>query len=397
MKWIWQNYTQIGFGEFAVRDHLSKFVKPNSKVICTFGGGSIDKNGARADVQNSLDLLQCEVRWEGGIPPNPEYDRLVEIAKVCKDFQPDVLLAVGGGSVCDGTKFISFAARLENVDDAWDMYINRKFPENPIPFGSVMTLPATGSEWDHSFVISKRSEKAKHDRVHRLAYPQFSLLDPRYAATLPQRQLSNGVFDAFCHCVDQYLTPQEVPMMDNFWLSLCKELVTIGPDVIKEGSSLELKGRLFVSASFALNGLFVLGKEDCWAIHTIGHQITAEFDVDHAATLSMVMPFLLENKFESRISLLAKTAEFVFGIYEGTEEEKARKCIVEIRKFIRDLKLPLKLSDWKTDDGKEIQVNEGTVELLTQKVMESMNGEPFGFRQSFNADDVRSILAHVIY
>ena len=392
-KWLWQNYTKIGYGENAVKDHLPNMIKPGSKVFCVFGGGSIDKNGARIDVQSALDSIKCETKWEGGVMPNPEYERLCEIAKVCREFNPDILLAVGSGSVCDGTKFIACAAKLDENQDPWDMYVNRKFPSEPYPFGSIMTLPATGSEWDHSFVISRRSIKAKLDRVYYKSYPTFSLLDPKYTITLPQRQLSNGVFDAFCHCVDQYLTGQEVPMMDNFWLSLTKELVDIGPDVIKDGSSLELRGRLMVAAAFALNGLFTLGKEDCWAIHSIGHQITSEYGVDHAATLSMVMPFLLENQFEHRKALLARTTDFIFdpNHREKTEEEKARQCIDEIRKFIVSLKLPLKLSDY----DKNLKVEENTVDEVTQRVMESMDNEPFGFRHQVTENDVKIILKQV--
>ena len=159
MKWIWQNTTQVGFGVNAVKDHLNKFVEPNSKVLCTFGGGSIDKNGCRADVNEALKALNCEVRWEGGIPPNPEYKRLMEIVQVVREFQPSIILAVGGGSIIDGTKFISCAAKLEPNQDAWEtILIKHQAPEHPYRFGVILTIPATGSEWNSGFVISRREK-----------------------------------------------------------------------------------------------------------------------------------------------------------------------------------------------------------------------------------------------
>jgi alcohol dehydrogenase YqhD (iron-dependent ADH family) len=233
MKWLWVNQTQVGFGVGAVKEHLAKFVKPGLKVICTFGGGSIDQNGARADTQAALDALGCTVAWEGGILANPEYERLKEIVAVVKAAKPDLLLAVGGGSVLDGTKFISSAAKLDDGVDAWDaIMIKHDFPATKVDVGSVLTLPATGSEWNSGFVISRRAIKMKLGSGCNLSFPVFSLLDPNYTLTLPARQLRNGVYDAITHCIDQYLTGQEVPIMDGYWITTFKELVDIGPEVI---------------------------------------------------------------------------------------------------------------------------------------------------------------------
>lgn len=236
MKWLWTNTTQVGFGVGAVREHLNKFVKPNTRVLCTFGGSSIDKNGARKDVNEALGDQNCEVKWEGGIPPNPEYDRLVEILQVIKEFKPDLLLAVGGGSVIDGTKFLANAAIVKEDVDLWDyLVVKKNLPGEPLPFGTVLTIPATGTEWNFFYSISRRSMNKKSSvTCHPSLHPIFSLLDPQYTMTLPVKQLQNGVFDAFTHCVDFVLAPIEPNMLyDNFFFSIMKTLITIGPDVVK--------------------------------------------------------------------------------------------------------------------------------------------------------------------
>ncbi|OHT13044.1 alcohol dehydrogenase, iron-containing family protein [Tritrichomonas foetus] len=393
MKFFWQNTTQVCFGTGAVKDNLSKYVKPRSRVLCTFGGGSIDKNGARNDVQSALDALECEVRWEGGIPANPEYDRLIEIVASVKEFQPDLLLAIGGGSVIDGTKFISCAAKLDASADPWDVILIKKSFTGPtIPFGTVLTIPATGSEWNNGFVVSRRSMNWKSGCGFKQTYPVFSLLDPAYTMTLPVRQLRNGVFDAFCHCTDTVLTPQAPSMFDNFIFSVMKELVEIGPSVIKPDSSLELHERLIVAASFALNQIFSLGETGCYGVHKIGHMLTAKYGIDHGVTLAMVMPDLLKSQFEARKEKYAAAAEFVFNVRTGTVEEKAEALITNIEKFISDLEIPQKVGQWPG-----VKIGENDVEEVTKMVMQqSAIGGTFGYMGSFDEETTREILKKVI-
>jgi alcohol dehydrogenase YqhD (iron-dependent ADH family) len=333
MKWFWCNTTQIGFGQGAVREHLSKFVAPRSRVLCTFGFGSIDHNGARSDVQSSLDSLSCEVRWEGGIPANPEYDRLLEISEVARQFKPDLLLAVGGGSVLDGTKFIGLVAGLDAGLDPWEILTKHKFSGTPIPIASVITLPATGSEWNAGFVISRRSLSQKRGGgFPEYTFPKSSLIDPLYTMTLPVRQLRNGVYDAITHCLDMYLTPVSVPLLEHCYMAVVKELVTIGPEIVKEGASLELHERLIVAASFALNGMFTLGKPGCAGIHMIGHQLTVKYGIDHGATLAICTKGCLESQFEARKSGYAESAGVVFGVWQGTVEERGREFIERLQR-----------------------------------------------------------------
>ena len=395
MNWLWVNSTQVAFGVDAVKENIGKWVKPGSKIVCTYGGGSIEKNGAKADVTEALAALKCDVTWEGGILANPEYERLAEIAQVVRRIQPDFLLAVGGGSTLDGTKFISLISKMpEGLDHYNEILLKHNFPTEAFPIGSVMTLPATGSEWNNNFVISREATKQKFGCASQLTFPHFSLLDPRYTMTLPVRQLRNGVWDAITHCLDQYMTPHELPMMDDYWISTFKELVTIAPDHLKPNSSLELHERLIVAATFALNLVFTLGKDTDWSIHSIGHMLTAKYNIDHGATLAIIAPYLLERKFEDRKVLMAKTAEQVFGIREGNVDEKAKAFLVEMRKFIKQIGQPLKVSEYEFP--MKSQLEPGDVELVTKMVMESVGNSPFGVDKSVNEEDVHWILERVL-
>ena len=388
-KWSWNNTTQVFFGENSVAEHLKDFIKPNSKVLCVFGGGSIDKNGARKDVHGALDALSCEVKWEGGIPPNPEYERCIEILKVVREWHPDVLLAVGGGSVIDGTKFIHSASALPESQDPWEIFTKSLTPKPTITLGVVLTLPATGSEWNNCFVVSRRAMNQKLSAFN--CYPTFSIIDPKYTMTLPVRQLRNGLYDAMCHCIDSVITPHVLPLMDNLFYSVMRELVDISKDLLKPNSSLELHSRLIEAASFALNQIFAVGKKSCWGIHFIGHQLTVKYGMDHGATLSIITPPFLRLFIEGRKYSMARAAERVFDITEGSDYDKAKQFIEHLTQWIKDIGQPLKVSDY---EGAKIE--SGDVEEITKMVMASMGNHPFGYNNAIRENDVRKILEQVI-
>lgn len=216
------------------------------------------------------------------------------------------------------------------------------------------------------------------------------MLDPTYQIGLPPRQLRNGVYDAFTHSVDQFLTSAPIALNDDFFLSVVKELVTIGPDVVKPNPPYELVSRLAIACSFACNQVLALGKTQCWGIHGIGHMLTAEYGIDHGSTLSIVSIPFFQAFFEQRKFLLAKSGAFVFDL-QGTEEEKAKGFIDELRKFIVAIGQPLKVSDVEG-----VTVKAGDVEKITQMVMKSRGGKPFGIDGCVTEDIVRSILTQVV-
>lgn len=391
MKWTWRNTTQVVFEENAVNNNLHKYVVRGSRVLCTFGGGSIERNGCREEVERSLRALDCEILWEGGIPANPEYDRLIEIITVAREFKPDLLLAVGGGSVIDGTKFISCGINLSKEIDPWKIITEHAEPTSYVPIGVVLTIPATGSEWNSGFVISRRSISAKLAGLGFPVYPRFSLLDVRYTMTLPVKQIRNGVFDAITHCMDEYLTPQENPLQDLLIMSVFKELVRIGPEVIKENSSKELHERLIMAASFALNDIMTLGVECDWSIHMIGQQLTALYGIDHGATLSICSIPFLESQFDNRKEKYAISAEYVFGIKEGSIEDKARSFLRELRQFIENIGMPTKVSEVEG-----VNIEEGDINKCTDMVWSSAGNSSFGYRGMTTKEITRQVLKAVI-
>jgi alcohol dehydrogenase YqhD (iron-dependent ADH family) len=255
----------------------------------------------------------------------------------------------------------------------------------------VITLPATGSEWNAGFVISRRSISQKRGCSTPLAYPQFSLIDPVYTLTLPARQLRNGVYDALTHCLDLSFAPVSLPLLENCYNGLIRERVAIGRDLVKEGSSLELRERLIMAASFAVNGMLTLGKPGCFGIHRIGHQRTVKYGIDHGATLAICTRACLLSQFEARKAWYATAAEIVFGIWSGTVEEKARAFIDELQKFIVDLGLPVKVSDWP---GAVVQP--GDVEEIVRWVLETEGKPAVGDGGSFTEEIVRGILTQVV-
>ncbi|EAX94240.1 alcohol dehydrogenase, iron-containing family protein [Trichomonas vaginalis G3] len=387
MKFLWRNTTQVAFGKEAVKEYIPKFVKPKSRIICTYGGGSIFKNGAHDDVQSALEALGCEVKWEGGIPANPEFDRCVEIVKVVKEFKPDLIIAVGGGSIVDGTKFISVASVIPDDADPWDMVINAKFPDHHIPFATVMTLPATGSEWNNGWVISRRSLNAKVSGSRcQITYPEFSILDPKYTMTLSVRQLRNGLFDSFCHMVEQYCTGEPCPMFDSFWLSSIKEVFDIADAIMSPNQTIEAHERLMMCALFGLNRLFGMVKGQCWAIHTMGHQLTGVYGIDHGATLSIIMPHMYRELFEQRKYHLAELARFIFNA-KGTDDECAKIALKEIDNFIEKIGIAKKVSD-------VCEANKSVDDLMTQ-LENFTHGNPFGFQGQVSSEMARRIYTQI--
>ena len=390
-SWTWINGTKIAYGVDSVRQYIPKWVAPKSKVLCTYGGGSIEKNGCKKHIEDALKSISCEVKWEGGIPPNPEYSRLIQIADVARKWKPDLILAVGGGSVADGTKFIALVAKLPNNDKAWEHVKNRSFPAESFKLATVLTLPATGSEWNSGFVISRAETNEKLGCGTTASYPDFSILDPSYTMTLPPRQLRNGLYDAFCHCFEQIITGDVVPMVDRFFCAVMRELVDISDELLKPNSSLEAHSRLMQACSFALNEVLRCGKPGCWGVHLIGHQITAKYGIDHAGTLAMVTtPFLKELK-KTRKETLAMAAELVYDVKSGSVDEKADKFIELNQQWIKKIGQPLKVTDWEG-----AKVESGDVDKVLNMVFDSSHGKDFGYKELCNKGVVQNILKQVV-
>ncbi|GAF02326.1 iron-containing alcohol dehydrogenase [Saccharicrinis fermentans] len=341
-----KNPTKIIFGKDEIAK-LANEIPDNAKVLMLYGGGSIKKNGIYKQVKDALSVF--DIVEFAGIPSNPEYEILMEALEIIKAQNITFLLAVGGGSVIDGTKFLSAAAKYEG-ETPWDLLAQRKPVFNGLPFGTVLTLPATGSEMNGGFVITRRETKEKLATGGPALFPQFSILDPQVISSIPQNQIANGLADSFTHVLEQYMTfPNQSLLQDRFAESILQTIVEVAPVIMNDATDYDAAANFMWSCTMALNGLIGQGVSQDWAIHMMGHELTALFGIDHAQTLAIVAPSHYRYNIESKKEKLAQYAERVWGITEGTIEEKSNAGIEKTEDFFHSLGIKTKLSEYTED------------------------------------------------
>ena len=352
-----KNPTKIIFGKDSIQK-LATEIPANAKVLLLYGGGSIKKNGIYNQVIDALSKV--EVIEFGGIPANPEYAVLMEALQVIKNENITYLLAVGGGSVIDGTKFLS-AATTYKGESPWDILSQNIRTEKGMPFGTVLTLPATGSEMNSGAVITRKETKEKLSMGGPGLFPQFSILDPLVITSIPQRQLANGLTDAFTHVLEQYMTyPIDAFLQDRFAESILQTLIEVAPKILKDPTDYKAASNFMWSCTMALNGLIQKGVPTDWAVHAIGHELTALFGIDHARTLAIIAPSHYTFNFDTKKEKLAQYGERVWSITEGTVDEKAKAAIEKTVDFFHELGIDTKLSDYTKE-------YEGTAEKIAQR------------------------------
>lgn len=337
------NPTHIVFGQGRIAD-LGKLVPTDAKVLILIGGSSAEKTGTLAEVREALGARTHATF--SGIEPNPSYETSMRAVQQVKDGGHDFLLAVGGGSVIDAAKFIAAAALFEG-DDTWNiMEKGGRNVTRALPFGTVLTLPATGSEMNNGGVITRRDIGAKLPFSSRHCYPLFSVLDPTKTYTLPPQQLANGVVDAFVHTVEQYLTyPVDARVQDRFAEGILQTLVEIGPRLLAATEpDYNDRANLVWAATLALNGLIGAGVPQDWSTHMIGHELTALHGIDHARTLAIVLPAMLHERRAQKQAKLLQYGERVWGITNGTADERVHAAIERTREFFEAMGTPTRLS-----------------------------------------------------
>lgn len=340
------NPTRVIFGKDSynrISEQISEVTK-DKKILITYGGGSIKKNGVYDSVIKSL--AGYEVFEFSGIEPNPEYNTLMKAVDMVKKENITFVLAVGGGSVIDGTKFIVAASKYEG--NPWDVLTQKegcKFTE-AIPFGTVLTLPATGSEMNSGAVISRSELKEKRTMGGPMTFPTFSFLDPTVVSTLPERQIANGITDAFMHTLEQYLTyPSDNLLQERIAEGILSTLIEIAPEVMRDPSNYKAASNLMWCATMALNGTLRAGVAYDWSTHMIGHELTALHDIDHARTLAIVAPNLYKVKFENKKEKLNQYGQRVWGLQENCGEQAIEKT----RSFFESLGIKTKISDYTSE------------------------------------------------
>jgi len=335
------NPTKIVFGSGTI-PRLAELVPPDARVLVVYGGGSAEKNGTLAEVRSALG--DRDVQEFGGVEPNPTYETLMQAVEQVRREQRDFLLAVGGGSVIDGTKFI--VAAIHYPGDPWEILLtNGQHITQALPFGSVLTLPATGSEMNNGSVITRRATQTKLAFMHPQVFPQFSILDPTKTYSLPPQQIANGVVDAFVHITEQYLTyPVGGLVQDRFAEGLLQTLIEIGPQALANPENAEVRANLMWVATLALNGLIGAGVPQDWATHMIGHELTAAYHIDHARTLAIVLPALLRVQRDDKRAKLLQYAARVWQINDGDENQRIETAIHRTAQFFESLGIPTHLA-----------------------------------------------------
>ena len=376
-----KNPTKIIFGKDTI-EKVKEEIPQDAKVLLLYGGGSIKKNGIYDQVKTAL--ANVDVVEFGGIPANPEYATLMEALQVIKDENITYLLAVGGGSVIDGTKFLS-AAAVYDGDTPWDILTKNIRTEKGMPFGTVLTLPATGSEMNSGAVITRAETQEKLAMGGPGLFPEFSILDPQVIQSIPQRQLANGLTDAFTHVLEQYMTyPIGALLQDRFAESILQTLVEVAPKVLKDPTDYKAAANFMWSCTMALNGLIQKGVPTDWAVHAIGHELTALFGIDHARTLAVIAPSHYKFNFEDKKEKLAQYAERIWNITEGSTEDKAYAAIEKTVDFFHQLGIDTKLSDYTKD-------YEGTAEKISQRFTDR-GWTGLGEHQTLSPDKVEKIV-----
>lgn len=338
------NPTNLVFGKGQI-EKLSTLVPQGAKILLAYGGGSIFKNGIHEQVINNL--KDFEIVEFGGIEPNPHFETLMKAVDVIKEQNIDFILAVGGGSVIDGVKFISAAVHFEgNPMEILQKRLLIKDLSKVVPFGTVLTLPATGSEMNSGSVVTIQATQEKLAFGGSALFPKFSICDPTVIQSLPKRQLQNGVVDAYTHVLEQYLTyPHEGFLQDRIAESILQTLIQVGPEVVENPSDYALASNFMWSCTMALNGLIQKGVPSDWATHMIGHELTALYGIDHARTLAVVGPNLYRVMFETKKGKLAQYGKRIFNL-TGTDDEIANEAINKTVAFFHTMGMDTKLSDY---------------------------------------------------
>ena len=376
------NPTNLVFGKGQI-EKLATLVPQGAKILITYGGGSIFKNGIHAQVIENLKGF--EIVEFGGIEANPHFETLMKAVAVVKEQNIDFILAVGGGSVIDGTKFISAAAKFEgNPIDILQKRLLIKDLSNVIPFGTILTLPATGSEMNSGSVVTIESTKEKLAFGGSALFPKFSICDPTVIESLPKRQLQNGVVDAYTHVLEQYLTyVHEGFLQDRIAEGILQTLVEIGPKVVENPKDYALASNFMWSCTMALNGLIQKGVPQDWATHMIGHELTALYGIDHARTLAVVGPNLYRVMFDTKKGKLAQYGQRIFNL-TGTEDEIAKEAIEKTVEFFHTMGMDTKLSDYTTEYAK-------TADFIVNR-FEERGWLGLGEKQNITLEKVRSIV-----
>ncbi len=375
-NFTFQNTTKLIFGRGTIAK-LAQEIPAHARLLLAFGGGSVKRNGVYDQVVAALKGREWVEFW--GIEPNPRVETLRKAVALGKEHDVDFVLAVGGGSVADATKLI--ASSIRSALDPWDLVLNENKLGEILPFATVMTLPATGSEMNRGAVISNDATGEKFAFYSR--YPEFSILDPETTFSLPDEQIAYGICDTFVHVMEQYMTTTgQSPLMDRWAEGVLQTLIEVAPRIRADKHNYDAMADYMLSATMGLNGFIALGVSQDWATHMIGHELTALEGISHGQTLAIILPALLRVLRDQKQDKLVQYGERVWGIVEGSPAERAKTAIERTEEFFRSLGLATRLC--------ELGVGEKTVEEIVRRF--SSRGTVLGEGRNVDAEKVAEVL-----
>lgn len=381
-EYIYYNPTRLVFGKNQIqtlKDELGNFGK---KVLVVYGGGSIKRNGLYDEVMNELKKMDAEVSELSGVEPNPRVSTVRRGVEICKERGIDSLLAVGGGSVIDCTKAIAAGAKYDG--DVWDLITLKAQPQEALPFGTILTLAATGSEMNSGSVITNWETQEKYGWGSPLVFPKFSILDPSYTFSVPRDQTIYGIVDMMSHVFEQYFhNATNTPLQDRFAESILLTVMEAAPKLLEDLENYNLRETILYSGTMALNGTLQMGLRGDWGSHNIEHAVSAVYDIPHAGGLAILFPNWMRHNVDTNVARFKQLAVRVFNVEsEGkSDKEIALEGIDRLSAFWTSLGAPSALADYDIDDSK--------LDLIADKAM--ARGE-FGNFKSQNKEDVLNIL-----
>jgi NADP-dependent alcohol dehydrogenase len=338
-NFVYKNPTEILFGKGMIREIAGRVPK-DPGVLFLYGGGSIKKNGVYEQVKAAL--KGHRVTEFGGIEPNPLYETCLKAVEVVKKEKIGFIIAVGGGSVLDAAKFIAVATYFSGADPWTILLEHGANVKTALPIGTVLTLPAAGSEANGNSVISRKATREKLYFFSPHVFPRFSVLDPETTFSLPVKQVRNGIVDAFVHVMEQYMTyPAHAPLQDRMAESLLQTLIEVAPSVLNKPKDYETRATFMWSAALALNTLIGCGVPQDWSTHMIAHELTAFYGLDHAETLAIVLPGVWQYKLTAKKKKLEQYGRRIWNV------KTAKEAILKTETFFHSMKMPTHLGDYK--------------------------------------------------
>jgi alcohol dehydrogenase YqhD (iron-dependent ADH family) len=383
-SFIFQNQTKLIFGEQQLTRLGKEVLTFGKNVLLVYGGGSIKKNGLYDEVLESLNSIGAKVVEFSGVEPNPRLTTVHRGIDICKKENIEFILAVGGGSVIDATKAIAVGAKYDG--DVWDIITKKARPTEAIPFGTVLTLAATGSEMNANSVITNWEKNLKYGWSSPLAFPAFSILDANYTKSVPKDQTIYGIVDMMSHVMESYFHHADnTPLQDRICESILQTVIEAGPKLLDDLDSYELRETILYCGTMALNGIIQMGARGDWATHNIEHAVSAVFDIPHAGGLAILFPHWMRYTVEERISRHVQLATNVFGVDPSgkTEQEIALEGIDKLSQFWTSLGGPTKLADYNIDSSSFEQIAD----------IASVNGEFGNFKKLSKADVINILKA----